>query len=673
MPPPTTAHASARVAATIPARSSASRLAQALALAALVAAGGYLVWRWGFTLEGSALWLGVPLALAETYGLVMLGLLTFSCWRLADRPTPPPLAGRRVAVLIATYDEDEDVLRPTVVGALAIRNDVPPEVWVLDDGGRHWVEAMCAEVGARYLTRPAPRAHAKAGNINNALVHVDAEFLVTLDADHVPRPELIERMLGHMADPRVAVVQGPQAFYNRGFGHPRSEEDPLRNEQSIFFDVICRGKDRHDAAFWCGCPSLLRREALMEVGGVATETVVEDAHTSMKLNARGWRVAYHDEVMALGIAPEEIGAFVVQRARWARGSLQMLRLEFPLLKRGLSRAQRLEYTASCLHFLEGPQRLIGLLIPALVLMTGAVPIAADPRLYLAIFIPHVILVPVASKALTRGHYRVLEGERFSIVRMEAYLRALAALPRGRGAGFSVTPKGARADGAPVARALRLPIAIAALTVVAIGYQTAAQILDLPARLAPGAASVTNLWAMVNIGLIVSVVVWARSVQHRRRSHRFPAAVHAAYSADSGVLPSLAGRTTDLSRHGARIHVHDPREPGERIRMVLLLDDGPIEVSGTVATVREVPGGEGWAVGIDFDPLGPAVADAIVSWCFRFPFGPDCAVMPVRAPLSPPRETGAPVPGAGRMLAAAETAAAADAPDDDAEPAVEGAD
>lgn len=74
-------------------------------------------------------------------------------------------------------------------------------------------------------------------------------------------------------------------------------------------------------------------------------------------------------------------------------------------------------------------------------------------------------------------------------------------------------------------------------------------------------------------------------------------------------------------------------------MVLLLDDGPIEVSGTVATVREVPGGEGWAVGIDFDPLGPAVADAIVSWCFRFPFGPDCAVMPVRAPLSPPREDG----------------------------------
>ena len=71
---------------------------------------------------------------------------------------------------------------------------------------------------------------------------------------------------------------------------------------------------------------MLRRAALEDVGGVATRTVVEDAHTSLVLNRRGWRVVYHDEVMALGLAPEEIGAFVVQRGRWARGSVQMLRL-----------------------------------------------------------------------------------------------------------------------------------------------------------------------------------------------------------------------------------------------------------------------------------------------------------------------------------------------------------
>src|SRR5687768_7117006 len=92
----------------------AARWAQLIAVLALVAAGGYLVWRWGFTLDGTALWLGLPLVLAETYGFVMLTLLSFSCWRTSLRTAPATLTGRRVAVLVATFDEDEDVLRPTV-------------------------------------------------------------------------------------------------------------------------------------------------------------------------------------------------------------------------------------------------------------------------------------------------------------------------------------------------------------------------------------------------------------------------------------------------------------------------------------------------------------------------------------------------------------------------------
>ena len=336
---------------------------------------------------------------------------------------------------------------------------------------------------------------------------MEAEFIVTLDADHVPRPELLERMLGYFADDGVAVVQAPQHFYNRGFQHPRDHDDPLRNEQSIFFDAICRGKDRHNAAFWCGCPSVIRREALVSVGGVATDTVVEDAHTSMQLQAAGWQIVFHPEVMALGIAPEEIGAFLVQRGRWAKGSLQMLRHDPPMFKRGLTWSQRLEYTASCMHFLEGPQRLLGFLIPPIVLISGVAPIDAGPLLYAALFIPQIVLVPLASRALTRGRYRLIEGERFAVARMDPYLRAMAALLGGRG-GFQVTPKGGRARLVSVTRALWLPIALASLTVVAIAYQTAAQILALPGQLSPGAHAITVVWAAANVALVVSVVVWA---------------------------------------------------------------------------------------------------------------------------------------------------------------------
>ena len=131
-----------------------------IVVAALAASLVYIVWRWGFTLDGPSMWLGAPLAVAETYGLAMLALLAFSCWRIARREAPAPLAGREVAVLVATLNEPEDVLRPTVVGAMAIRNDVAPQVWVLDDGGRPWVRLMCEELGVGYLSRPVPGRHA---------------------------------------------------------------------------------------------------------------------------------------------------------------------------------------------------------------------------------------------------------------------------------------------------------------------------------------------------------------------------------------------------------------------------------------------------------------------------------------------------------------------------------
>jgi cellulose synthase (UDP-forming) len=601
-------------------------------VAALAASLVYIVWRWGFTLDGPGIWLGAPLAAAETYGLVMLALLAFSCWRMARREVPEPLRGREVAVLVATYNEPMDVLRPTVVGALAIRNDVAPQVWVLDDGGRPWVRLMCEELGARYLSRPAPRRHAKAGNINNALAHVDAEFIVTLDADHVPRPELLERMLGYFADERVAVVQSPQHFYNRGFQHPRDDDDPLRNEQSVFFDAICRGKDRHNAAFWCGCPSVIRREALMSVGGVATDTVVEDAHTSMRLHAAGWEIVFHPEVMALGIAPEEIGAFLVQRGRWAKGSLQMLRHDPPMFKRGLTWAQRLEYTASCMHFLEGPQRLLGFLIPPIVLLSGVAPIDAGPLLYAALFIPQIVLVPMASRALTGGRFRLIEGERFAVARMTPYLRATTALLGGRG-GFQVTPKGGRANRTSVARSLWLPIALAAVTVAAVAYQTLAQVMGLAGQLTPGAHAITVAWAAANVALVISAVAWARGVRHVRFSHRFPVAVQAAYSAGRGPA-SRPATVEDLSRDGLSMQTSERHEVGERLRIVLLLEDGPVEVVGHVARADGDHDPDSWSLGIEFDDLDPRVADAIVEWCFRRPFGPD---RPVRvAEIEPPR-------------------------------------
>lgn len=123
-------------------------------------------------------------------------------------------------------------------------------------------------------------------------------------------------------------------------------------------------------------------------------------------------------------------------------------------------------------------------------------------------------------------------------------------------------------------------------------------------------------------------------------------------------------SSDLSRHGARLSVDWACEPGERLRLVLLLDDGPVEVAGSIAIAARATSGEGWSVGVDFDELDRAAMDALVSWCFHHPFGapavPDPSVA-IPAPDQADREVE--ILPMEPALAVAEIAAAAELADD----------
>jgi len=168
----------------------------------------YLAWRATFTLNLSAWWLSVPLLLLEVHAVIGLGLYTFSLWDLdADPPPPVQASRRRVAVLIPTYNEPEEVLTPTIAAAVLL---CPAhQTWVLDDGARPVIARLAAELGAQYLAR-SERVDAKAGNLNHALAMIDADLIAVFDADHVATPSFLTNTLGYFDDPRVAVVQTPK-------------------------------------------------------------------------------------------------------------------------------------------------------------------------------------------------------------------------------------------------------------------------------------------------------------------------------------------------------------------------------------------------------------------------------------------------------------------------------
>ena len=229
---------------------------------------------------------------------------------------------------------------------------------------------MAKLAGARYLTR-ADNSHAKAGNLNAALPRTEGDLVLVLDADHVPMPDALDALVGYFDDERMAVVQTPHDFFN----HDSAQHYAVgRHEQSLFYRVVCPGKDRHGAAYWCGSAALINRHALLEIGGVATETIAEDFHTTIRLLRDGWRSRYHDEVLVQGLAPHDLDGYLLQRDRWARGNLAVFTLpESPLRARELSPLQRLSYFASLLAYLAPPMRLLLLVTLGLVLWTGALP------------------------------------------------------------------------------------------------------------------------------------------------------------------------------------------------------------------------------------------------------------------------------------------------------------
>ena len=296
---------------------------------------GYLTWRIGWSWQGASPVAFAMLIVTEIYGLWALGTLAWYSWSRPTAVRPPATAGRKVDVYVCTYDESFEVVAATLAGCRALT--YPHTTYLLDDGRRPEMEELAKVAGAEYLTRP-DNSHAKAGNINAALPRTDGELVLMLDADHVPMPDALDAMVGYFDDEQVALVQSPHDFFN----HDSVQHYVVgRHEQSLFYRVVCPGKDRHGAAYWCGSAAVLRRQALLEIGGVATETIAEDFHTTIRLLRHDWTSRYHDEVLVQGLAPHDLDGYLLQRDRWARGNLAVFTLPESLRARELRPVQRL--------------------------------------------------------------------------------------------------------------------------------------------------------------------------------------------------------------------------------------------------------------------------------------------------------------------------------------------
>jgi cellulose synthase (UDP-forming) len=505
----------------------------------------------------------------------------------SDEYADHPVTRAPVDVFIASYNEGRDILERTLIAACAI--DHPDlRVWMLDDGNRPWVKALAEELGAHYVFRIKGK-HAKAGNVNNGLQQALAtgrkpQFILLLDADFVAGRNILRRVLPLFHADDVGIVQTPQHFFN---------PDPIQinvfsptvwpDEQRYFFNVLMPSLDAWGTACCCGTSAVLRVEALQAIGGMATETVTEDMLTSFKMSEFGWRTIYLDEPLSLGLAPEGVIEYIVQRSRWCLGGVQQIYTRWSFLGRGKLRwIDRLNHFSSMLYWgVSFPFRLMLLSTPALWWWTDVAAYNATTAALARAVLPYFFVSVLFNSVYSANRVLPLMSDVNQLVSSTAVIRSVTTgLIRPWGQPFKVTPKGINAEGVTIHWPLMVPFLIImafTLSGLLINLGFGSELRREPSYL------LNVIWSGINIVLLAVTCMACIDQPRRRTDERF-------LSGERAVLRvpgqrSLVCTVHDISVGGASLTCDEPW-PHSAESGTLWLDDGRLDVPFALVRATE---------------------------------------------------------------------------------------
>ena len=412
--------------------------------------------------------LGLIAAVAVIEVLRFLNVFTLATATLNARDPVPltPLTGQRVAFLttIVPGKEPLEMVRRTLEAAVEVRYDGALDVWLLDEGDDADVRAMCAELGVHHFTRRGVpewnqssgrnKTRTKHGNYNAWLdAHGDDyDFWVSVDCDHVPLPNFVERLMGYFHDPDVAFVVGPQVYGNDQAFITRAAE----SQQYLFHSVLQRAANRFSAAMFVGTNNAVRLDALRAIGGLQ-DSITEDAATSIVWHSStnpttgaAWKSVYTPDVLAVGEGPSNWADYFVQQGRWARGTDEVVLRLFWRVARRLSFRRRMHYGLLMSYYPAAAiSWVLGVTNLAAYLLTGVAGVLVAAQLWLMLYVNAAVL-QVGLYFWNRRHNvspheeegsSGISGMFVSVMSTPMYVSALWAALRNRNISFAVTPKG----------------------------------------------------------------------------------------------------------------------------------------------------------------------------------------------------------------------------------------
>ena len=378
--------------------------------------------------------------MTEIFNLFQIVIYTQTLWNTEYQAQKNDLFCPPVDVFITVAGENTSIVAETILAAKEM--DYPLfSIHILNDGyvtnKNNWldIEELAKSLNVNCITRKKSGG-AKAGNINHALGKTDKPYIAVFDADHVPHKDFLRKTIPYFFDQKVAFVQSPQFYknYNSSFITRHAWE-----QQMLFFGPICKGKNRLQSATMCGTNMVISRQALKSIGGMSEESIGEDFITGLFLHKAGWKSVYVSEILAEGLAPDNLVSYFKQQVRWARGGLDAI-FKFNLLgMQGLNITQKLQYLSSSSLYLSGLVVLINIFIPCVFLYTGIASFNFTNIWLSLLFLPHILLMIYILKLSTNFKF-TLFSLALSISNFNIQIVALWGCLKREETVFEITPK-----------------------------------------------------------------------------------------------------------------------------------------------------------------------------------------------------------------------------------------
>lgn len=312
-----------------------------------------------------ALVLYAILMTALIFYILNLFYLSILGWRGRDRLHATLKSTRtdlpRVTVQLPIYNEWYVSAR--LIDSAA-RLDYPRqllEIQVLDDSTDDTVDLIAEKVlewqgkgvHIHHIHR-ADRTGYKAGALANGLTSASGEFLAIFDADFLPKPDFLQKVLPHFDHERIAFVQARWSHLNRDYSW-LTQLQSFSLDTHFAIDQLARSGSEYVFNF-NGTAGVWRKSAIVDSGGWRADTLTEDMDLSYRAFLQGWSARYAGEVEVPAELPVSFTAYRRQQYRWARGSLECAVRYLPSIwNSNFSFAKKLQatlhLTGYALHFL----------------------------------------------------------------------------------------------------------------------------------------------------------------------------------------------------------------------------------------------------------------------------------------------------------------------------------